>query len=114
MKIDGINISTYGFVLSENNGFFNQPSRKKTLTEMDLISTIVNEREVNIVLFGRFSSSVTAKTGIDAIIAKIKSIYKHTFLFVKDNETITGVVKNGVSIEEEKGDVTIQFKITLA
>lgn len=112
MRIDGTHISTYGLMLSEVNGFFSQPSRKKTTDEFDPTSIILNDRVFSVVLVGRFSSYLTAKAGIDGLTEKIKSVFHHTFVFVKDNETVTGIIKDGVSVEEEKGDVRIEFKIT--
>jgi len=115
MTIDGINISTFGLMLSYISGHLDQPARKKTLDTpgFQQKDIVFDSRETLITLIGFYPSKADLGTKIAAFLTLIKSDTIHEFIHSGHNLTISGSVMDGIRIEPLRNTVKITFKLTI-
>jgi len=111
MTIDGVNISTFGFFLSEVKGLYDQPKRKKTIKQTSTEAKDIEfvDDEVSVILAGRFETYTALKTGTDALIESLK--VERSYSFSDYSKLIRGFVIGGATVEVDLMKVKIKFKI---
>lgn len=115
MTIDGVNISTFGMMLSYITGHLDQPARKKTMEvpgfeEKDIV---FEAKEPVIILIGFYTSKAALLAEIQAFQSLIRSNTVHEFGLSGHNVTFSGAVMDGMRVDTIKNSVTITFKVTI-
>lgn len=116
MIIDGNNITTlYGLRLAALTDYYNQPARKKTLTEpsFDAKDIVFESKTPTVVLFGSYTDKADLFAKVSAFKTLMNSSASHTFSHSGHSLTFTGVVTEGIKIEPFKTVVKITFQITI-
>ena len=111
MTIDGVNIWTYGFGLSEVKGLYTHPARKKTIRQVSnqAKDIVLKDNQVTVILIGLFEDYTALKTGVDTLIERIR--VERTYSFSDYSKLIRGFVTGGAKVEIEILKVKITFKI---
>ena len=112
MTIDGVNIWTYGFSLSEVSGLYNQPARKKTIKQTAVEAKDIEFKDdiVSVFLVGKFDNYTALITGVDSLLSVLRE--ERSYSFSDYSKLIRGFVKGGVTVEVEMLIVKMKFKIT--
>lgn len=114
MRIDGINIATYGLMLVSSDGIFSLPARKKILAyPIYTAAGIKHEaKEIKIDLVGIYTTEAALVSNIELFKTKVKSLLDHTWYLIIDNETFTGVVASGIKVKITRSTAQLSFTIT--
>jgi hypothetical protein len=116
MIIDGNNITTlYGLRLAALTDYYNQPARKKTLTEpsFDAKDLVYESNSPTVILFGSYTDKADLFAKISAFKTLMTGAVSHTFTHTGHNVTFAGIVTDGIRIEPFKTAVRITFQITI-
>lgn len=100
MIIDAVNISTFGLKLLNLEGYYDLASRKKILTEPTNVSgdIVFQAKTATVSLLGRYVSSVSLLSNLNAFEILLKSQLNHTIELVGHSETFTGVFASGYEV----------------
>lgn len=115
MTIDGINISTFGFMRSYVDGHLNLPARKNVLSlpGSQAKDIVFESKEPVITLIGKFDTKADLLAAIEDFYALIKSSVKHDYILTGHNVSFTGVVADGIKPEVYKTMLKLTFKVTI-
>jgi len=116
MTIDGNNIKTlYGLSLSYLGDYYNQPARKKTLSEpsFDAKDIKFESKEPVITLFGSYPDTADLFSKISLFRNLITSDLVHIFNVSEHSQIFSGVVTDGIRVDVFKTVVKITFKVTI-
>jgi len=118
MIIDDINISTFGLKLLNLEGYYDLASRKKILTEPTNVSgdIVFQAKTATVSLLGRYVSSSSLLSNLNAFEILLKSQLNHTIELVGHELSFSGVFANGYDVTSYNGGkiikITAQITIT--
>lgn len=112
MTIDGINISTYGFFLSDVQGLYDHPARKKTIAEtgVEAKDIVFVDGAVTVYLSGLFDSYSALRTGVDSLLLALRG--ERSYSFPNYSILVRGFVLKGAKVDPDLLKVNVVFNIT--
>jgi len=113
MTIDGVDISTFGLILSRFDGHLDQPARKKILSVpgFEAKDIVFESKEHSFTLVGIYASKVALFSGVEALKTLIKSALVHNFVVAAHGVTFSGVVAEGIKPKVTNIMAELYFKV---
>lgn len=114
MTIDGVNISTFGMFVVLPSALYDQPARKKVLTEQGVEAKDIqySEKVITVELAANYPDYSSLRTGVEAFKTAVET-GENTFVFTNYGISVTGHVKNGVKMINNGLLVKVKFKIAV-
>lgn len=115
MKIDGGNISVYGFRLLTVTNWYGLPARKAILREPAFLANDLKyeARKPVVKLFGKFDDPEELNDAVDQLIAVMRSTLVHAIVITRHGMSFNGVFDNGMKTTVRKNSVTLEIPITI-
>jgi len=115
MTIDGINISTFGLIVTKFTGNFDLPKRKEVLKEPEFAAgdQTVEEKVYTVEMFGQYANQTVMATGVNGLRTLIETSLQHDFILSNRGSTFTGVVHDGFKTKVLKNNVFVTMEIGL-
>ena len=113
MTIDGINISTFGLIVTKFTGNFDLPKRKEVLKEPEFADQTLEEKIYTVEMFGQYATQTVMATGVKGLSTLLKTSLQHDFILSNRGSTFTGVVHDGFKTKVLKNNVFVTMEIGL-
>jgi len=115
MTIDGINISTFGLIVTKFTGNFDLPKRKEVLKEPEFAAgdQTVEEKVYTVEMFGQYANQTVMATGVNGLRTLIETSLQHNFIFSNRGYSFTGVVSGGFKTKIIKNNIFVTMEINL-
>ena len=113
MTIDGINISTFGLIVTKFTGNFDLPKRKEVLKEPEFADQTLEEKIYTVEMFGQYANQTVMATGVNGLRTLIETSLQHDFILSNRGSTFTGVVHGGFKTKVLKNNVFVTMEIGL-